>query len=110
MLKAGQWGLLLHTVLTDNISFIGATLFFLTLFGIGIVLFLDTSFDVLHSSGTELIVSLFKSIKAAIDPALHKVQSSQHKDEFITEKKVEVKKKDEQLPIEYVEDKRKNGK
>jgi S-DNA-T family DNA segregation ATPase FtsK/SpoIIIE len=110
ILKAGQWGLLLNSVLTDNISFIGATLFFLTMLGIGVVLFLDTSFDVLLSGGISLIVSVFKSLKATIDPALQKAQTPAQKGEFITEKKIEVKKKDEQLPIEYVEDKHKNEK
>jgi S-DNA-T family DNA segregation ATPase FtsK/SpoIIIE len=105
LLKGGIWGLLLNTVLKDNISFIGATFFFLTLLGIGVVLFLDTSFDILISGITSLAVTLFSSLKSTIDPALHHPQAKAQKGEFITDKKVEPKKKEEQ-PIEYVEDKR----
>lgn len=109
ILKSGEWGLLLYTVLKDNISFIGATLFFLTLLGIGIILFLDTSFDVIFTGMTSAIIGLFKYLKATIDPALHRPQATATKGEFITEKRVETKKKEEQ-PIEYVEDKRKSEK
>ncbi|MCX6730534.1 MAG: DNA translocase FtsK [Candidatus Roizmanbacteria bacterium] len=109
LLKGGMWGTLFNTVLKDNISFLGATLFFLTLLGIGIILFLDTSFDVLLTGLTTLIVKVFKSIKSSIDPALHPQQSPAQKGEFITDKKVPMKKKEEPL-IEYVEDKRKNEK
>ncbi|MCX6731974.1 MAG: hypothetical protein NTV98_00345 [Candidatus Roizmanbacteria bacterium] len=107
LLKGGAWGSLFNTVLKDNISFLGATLFFLTLLGIGIILFLDTSFDVLLTGLTTLVVKLFKSVKSTIDPALHPQQSPAQKGEFITDKKVPMKKKEEPL-IEYVEDKRKN--
>lgn len=109
LLKSGEWGLLLHTVLKNNISFIGALLFFLTLLGIGIILFLDTSFDVIFTGMTSAIVGFFRYLKATIDPALHRPQATATKGEFITEKKPEVKKKEE-LPIEYVEDKRKSEK
>ncbi|MFH0773767.1 MAG: DNA translocase FtsK [bacterium] len=109
LLKGGVWGSLLYTVLKDNISFLGATLFFITLLGIGIILFLDTSFDVIFTGITSVIVGLFKSLKNSIDPALHHPQPATQRGEFITEKKGEGKKKEEQ-PIEYVEDKRKNEK
>lgn len=109
ILKGGQWGLVLYSILKDNISFIGANFFFLTLLGIGIVLFLDTSFDVLLTGGTSVLVAVFKSIKSTIDPALHRPQVGVQKGEFITEKKNDVKKQEVQ-PIEYVEDKRKTEK
>lgn len=109
LLKGGAWGNQFNTLLKDNISFLGATLFFLTLLGIGIILFLDTSFDVLLTGLTTLIIKLFKSVKSSIDPALHPQQNSAQKGEFITDKKVPAKKKEEPL-IEYVEDKRKNEK
>jgi S-DNA-T family DNA segregation ATPase FtsK/SpoIIIE len=109
LLKGGIWGSLFNTILKDNISFLGATLFFLTLLGIGIILFLDTSFDVLLSGLTSVLVSVFKSVKSTIDPALHPQQTPAKKGEFITEKKVPLKKQEEPL-IEYVEDKRKNEK
>lgn len=107
ILKGGALGLMLNTVLKDNISSLGATLFFLTLLGIGIVLFLDTSFDVLFSGIASLVIKAFKSLKSTIDPALHHPQTTARKEEFITEKKGESKRIDEQLPIEYVEDKKK---
>lgn len=109
LLKGGDWGLLLHTILTDNISVIGTTLFFLTLFGIGIILFLDSSFDVILDSIVTFGGGLFKSLKATIDPSLHHIQATAQKGEFITEQKVEPKKKEEPV-IEYVEDRKKNDK
>lgn len=109
LLKGGQWGLQLYTVLKDNISFIGATFFFLTLLCIGIILFLDTSFDVLLGGFISLIVSLFKSLKSTIDPALSRPQIPAQKGEFITDKKVQPKKIEEPL-IEYVEDRAKTEK
>ncbi len=107
LLKGGVFGGFLHGILKDNISFIGAMLFLLTLLGIGIILFLDTSFDFITSAITGGIVSMFSSLKASIDPALHRPQATAQKGDFITEKKVEPKKKEEPI-IEYVEDKRKN--
>ncbi len=107
LLRGGVFGAYLHGVLQDNISFIGATLFLLTLLGIGIVLFLDTSIDVIISAVTGGIVSLMKSVRASVDPALHPSQTTAHKGDFITEKKIEPKKREEPT-IEYVEDKRKN--
>jgi len=109
LLKSGNYGLNLYTLLKDNISFIGANLFFLTLLGIGVILFLDTSFDVILSAVTQAMVSFFRSIKSTIDPALHRPQATAQKGEFITEKKEEIKKKEEPL-IEYVEDRKKNEK
>lgn len=106
LLKGGQWGLLLYSLLADNISFIGAILFFLTMLGIGIVLFLDTSFDMILAGIISVGVGIFKSLKSSIDPALQHSKEGTQKNEFITEKKVEQKKKEE-LPMEYVEDKRK---
>lgn len=106
LLKGGEWGLLLYVTLADNISFIGAILFFLTLFGIGIILFLDTSFDVILSGVSGAFVGFLSSLKSMVDPALHAPQVKAKKDEFITEKKAPPKKVEE-APIEYVEDKRK---
>ena len=109
LLKGGAWGLLLYTVLKDNISFIGATLFFLTLLSIGIILFLDTSFDVLFTGVTSAVVGLFKSLKSNTDPALHHTHDIAKKGEFITDNKTQPKKKEEQVP-EYTEEGRKSGK
>jgi len=109
LLKSGIYGLYLYTIIKDNISFIGANLFFLTLLGIGIILFLDTSFDVILTAVTQAIVGLFRYAKSTIDPALHRLQTTTQTDEFITEKKAEVKKKEEPL-IEYVEDRKRHEK
>lgn len=106
LLKGGIWGLQLNTTLKDNISFVGATLFFLTLLSIGVVLFLDTSFDILFSGFVSAVVGIYKSLKSTIDPALHHPQVTTQKGEFITDKKGPPMKKEER-PIEYVEDKRK---
>ncbi len=109
LLRGGEWGLLFHTLLTDNISFIGATLFLLTLLGIGVILFLDTSFDVLLHILMSIGSGLFTSLKSSIDPVRNRVQVGVQKGEFITEQKQEPKKKEEPI-IEYVEDRKKNEK
>ena len=109
LLKSGMYGAQFYMILKDNISFIGATFFLLTLLGIGIILFLDTSFEVILSAVASGVVGIFRSLKATIDPALHRPQATAQKGEFITEKKPEPKKKEE-LPIEYVEDRKKHEK
>ena len=109
LLKGGQWGLQFYTILKDNISFIGAAFFFLTLLCIGVILFLDTSFDVLLGGVVSLVAMLFKSLKSTIDPALKRPQTTAQMGEFITDKKAQPK-KTEQLPIEYVEDSQKREK
>ena len=105
LLKAGLWGLLFYDLLKDNISFIGATLFFLTLLGIGVILFLDTSIDIILSGFVSLFIGMFKSLKSSIDPALEKIKVSDKKGDFITGKKIEMKKREEVL-VQYIEDKK----
>ncbi|PIV08334.1 DNA translocase FtsK [Candidatus Roizmanbacteria bacterium CG03_land_8_20_14_0_80_39_12] len=99
LFKGGVWGLSFYNLLQDNISLIGATFFFLTLLGIGIILFLDTSIDVIFSGLVGGIVILFKSLKASIDPALQRIKTSDKKSNFITDKKMDGKKS-------YIEDKK----
>lgn len=103
--REGLWGLSFYNLLKDNISSIGATLFFLTLLGIGVILFFDTSIDVIFSSFVGYLVSLYKFLKGSIDPALYKPKIAEHKGNFITDKKVDLKKREE-LPIQYIEDRK----
>ncbi len=110
ILQGGSLGISFYNLLKDNISYIGASLFFFTLLFIGIVLFLDTSFDVIVSGTAAIFVNLYKMIKATLDPALQKVTpATTQKGEFITDKQTVVKKKEEPL-IEYMVDKKANEK
>jgi len=109
LLKGGEWGSLLYTVLKENISPIGATLFFLTLLCIGVILFLDTSFDTILGGIVTAVVNLFKSLKSTTDPALRHSQATAQKGEFITDNKTLPKKKDNQQG-EYNNDERKSEK
>lgn len=106
LFKGGAWGHTFGTVLQENISFIGSTLFLLTLLCIGLILFFDTSVDVLLHLVVGTIASLFASIKKSIDPSLHKMKQTTIAEEgYISDKKT-LEKKQEARPVEYIEDKK----
>lgn len=89
------------SILQESISPIGTFLFLITLLFIGIILFFDTSFELVFNTGLHLLVSMIKRIKKTIDPAVQPVKLKD--DEFIKDKKVQ-EKTHIQKPVEYIED------
>jgi len=106
LFKGGTWGVFLMSILQESISPIGTFLFLITLLFIGIILFFDTSFELVFNTGLHLIVSMIKRIKKTIDPAVQPVKLKE--DEFIKDKKVQ-EKTHIQKPVEYIEDVKAKG-
>jgi len=103
LFKSGIWGEYLFTRLSSYISAIGSAVFFLTILGVGIILFFDASIDAIGAKIVEFFSSIFTRIRAIGDPALHKMMDKKKNDEFITDQKVQEKKKDV-VPPEYIKD------
>jgi S-DNA-T family DNA segregation ATPase FtsK/SpoIIIE len=100
LFRGGSWGQYTMALLQESISPIGTFLFLLTLLFIGIILFFDTSIELIIKTVGTVVVGLFAAIKKSADPALHPVKTKE--DGFVTDKKLAKGK--EQKPIDFIED------
>ncbi len=93
LMQSGALGQAFYSFLKDNISSIGAMLFFLTIFSIGIVLFFDTSLEWVFGMIKKGVVWLFDATKKTLDPALHKAKPTEDADMYIRDRKATVDEK-----------------
>lgn len=103
LFKSGLWGGFLFTRLSSYISSIGSLIFFLTILGVGVILFFDASIDVIAATVLGLFSTLFAKVRTLGDPALHKMMDKKKNDGFITDQKVQANKKEIPAP-EYIKD------
>lgn len=103
LFRTGSGGFFLFSKLSSYISSIGSLIFFLTLLGVGVILFFDASIDVLIATAVHFISAAYHKIRAMGDPSLHKMAPQKNNDGFIIDQKVQAKKKDLPQP-EFIKD------